>query len=170
MMSSDDSITGGCSGNKQAQQDDDDDEMQKLLWSCIARNDVILAEAGYDPCGGAVVATAQGLLHKKGTAGWEYHSNGLRNPFKKNNLQLKGVKFHLLDGASANITWVFCVVYNPRHVQLVEVQSFVEKIIGYVYQIKMMAVHILASTSLALSLSLSLGLSLSLALSLSLSL
>ena len=106
---------------------------KKVLWSCIARNDVILAEAGQDEWDGAVTATAQGLLQKKGTAGWEYHSsplkNGPRNPFRKNNC-LKGVKFHLHDSESSQIVWVFAAVYNPQNVELKEVQSFIEKIMG----------------------------------------
>uniref|UniRef100_A0A7S3L4N4 V-SNARE coiled-coil homology domain-containing protein n=1 Tax=Amphora coffeiformis TaxID=265554 RepID=A0A7S3L4N4_9STRA len=98
---------------------------EKVLWSCIARNDVILVEAGEDNFDGAVTATAQGILQKKGTAGWEYYKPS-RSPFRKN--QLKGVKFHFHE--SAKIIWVFAAVYNPQYVQLVEVQSFIEKIMG----------------------------------------
>lgn len=114
--------------------EDSTNELQeKVLWSCIARNDVILVEAGEDNFDGAVVATAQGLLQKKGTAGWEYHSHSLNNrprAFARKNQQLKGVKFHLHDSTSSKMVWVFAAVYNPQHVQLVEVQSFLEKIMG----------------------------------------
>ena len=103
---------------------------EKVLWSCIARNDVILVEAGEDNFDGAVTATAQGILQKKGTAGWEHHSQS-RGPFRKS--QLKGVKFHLHDYSesdSEKIIWIFAAVYNPQYVQLLEVQSFIEKIMG----------------------------------------
>lgn len=111
---------------------------EKILWSCVARNDIILAEAGEDNFDGAVGQTAQGLLRKKGTAGWEYHSHALstgpRNPFRKDQdagpQRLKGVKFHLHDSESSHIVWVFAAVYNPLMVTLLEVQSFIEKIIG----------------------------------------
>jgi len=98
---------------------------EKVLWSCISRNDVILVEAGEDNFDGAVTSTAQGILQKKGTAGWEYYTPS-RGPFRKN--QLKGVKFHLYE--SPKIIWVFAAVYNPQYVTLVEVQSFIEKIMG----------------------------------------
>ncbi|KAL7563128.1 hypothetical protein ACA910_012309 [Epithemia clementina (nom. ined.)] len=45
---------------------------EKILWSCIARNDVILAEVGEDPFDGAVAETAQLILSKKSTPGWEF--------------------------------------------------------------------------------------------------
>jgi hypothetical protein len=111
----------------------------KILWSCIGRNEVILAEAGTEAFGGAVAATAQGLLRKKATAGWEYHSHGVNNPFARSSSKppqqqpaprLKGVKFHLLDPVDHTITWVFCAVYNPQAVALLPVQSFLEKIMG----------------------------------------
>jgi hypothetical protein len=42
-----------------------------IIWSAICRNEVILAEAGEDSHGGAVIELAQKLLEKKPTAGWE---------------------------------------------------------------------------------------------------
>lgn len=114
------------------------EQQDKLLWSSVARNDLILAEAGEDNFEGAVTTCAQTLLRKKGTAGWEYHTQSLKtngslkmnNPFRKNQSCVKGIKFHLMDAQSAHIVWKFAVVYNPQRVTVKEVQSFVEKIIG----------------------------------------
>ena len=42
-----------------------------IIWSAICRNEIILAEAGEDSHGGAVIELAQKMLEKKPTAGWE---------------------------------------------------------------------------------------------------
>ena len=128
MMSSDDSLTEMTAAVPPLPPPND---KKMILWSCVARNEVILAEAGEDHYGGLVTQTALGLLHKRGTAGWEYHSQslqgGLQGRFRKGG-KLRGVKFHLLDTDSENIVWVFAAVY--LNVELIEVQSFIEKIIG----------------------------------------
>ena len=49
-----------------------DDEEEKILWSAILRNDTILVEVGEDPFDGAVKETAQAILDKKPTPGWEF--------------------------------------------------------------------------------------------------
>lgn len=77
---------------------------EKILWSCVSRNGIIMAEAGQDPFHGAVSQTARGILAKNPTAGWEYYTlssssgdgstggwlssaaGGLYNNFKNNSL------------------------------------------------------------------------------------
>jgi tetrahydromethanopterin S-methyltransferase subunit B len=97
-------------------------QQQHILWSCVARDDIILAEAGVDLHGGAVAETARQLLQRKSTAGWEFHAQrqnmnnvGVRMPAAWRNRKkaqpqsqsyastapppqrLKGVKFHLYE-------------------------------------------------------------------------
>ena len=140
-----------------------------LLWSCVARNDVILAEATpsstknrlYDDVNdGLVNELSIQLMKKKPTPGWEFHtlSTGRFGSGKK----LKGIKFHVYDhhdkedGEYDNndsntftnpfeqqnqnpflesqqhtkIIWSFGCVYDPSSgVELVQVQSFIEKIV-----------------------------------------
>jgi len=94
-----------------------------ILWSAICRNDVVLVEAGEDYREGAIINTAQKLLKKKPTPGWEYVSrrNGLR-----------GMKFHVFEDAtevgSPMIVWSFLAV---AEVSLEEDQakSFLEKLV-----------------------------------------
>lgn len=96
---------------------------QHILWSCVARDDIILAEAGEDLRGGAVAETARQLLQRKSTAGWEFqtqqnvNSVGARMPAAWRNRKgaqpqpqsqpyppqqrLKGVKFHLYETVPA---------------------------------------------------------------------
>jgi hypothetical protein len=119
-------------GEQQQQQRKD----QSLLWSCIARNDIILTEAGEDRYQGAVTRAAVQLLAKKSTPGWEYStcSAGTRNR------KLKGVKFHIYDHKEdayssmdnpmiQRTIWVYACVYDPTLVELQEVQVFIEKMV-----------------------------------------
>lgn len=109
-------------------------EQEKILWSSVSRNQVILAEAGDDPFGGAVSATARELLAKKSTAGYEYHTqkrSRLPTQEAKNAPRLKGIKFHIHDHSDGvPRVWVFAAVYNPKLVDKIQVQSFLEKIVG----------------------------------------
>lgn len=104
-----------------------EDTPEKILWSCVARNDTILAEAGDENFDGSVAATARGLLGRKPTPGFEFHSENS----KKYSYRLKGVKFHLYDQhMGKQIIWVYAAVYDPSAVEKQEVQSFIEKIVG----------------------------------------
>jgi tetrahydromethanopterin S-methyltransferase subunit B len=106
-------------------------QKQHILWSCVARDDIILAEAGEDLRGGAVAETARQLLQRKSTAGWEFQTQqiasssvGARMPAAWRNRKgaqpqtqlaqsqsysstaapqqrLKGVKFHLYETVPA---------------------------------------------------------------------
>ena len=66
---------------------------EKILWSCVARNDTILVEAGEDPFGGAVSQTARAIFQKKATPGWEYFSlptKKHKNKKKNNTKHVRG--------------------------------------------------------------------------------
>lgn len=83
-----------------------------IAWSCVARNDIILAEAAatdIDDEGRKLVAqTAQELLRRKNTPGWEFHACRQFFPFRSSSTtggasaqaqprRLKGVKFHIYE-------------------------------------------------------------------------
>ena len=95
-----------------------------ILWSAICRDDIILAEAGEDNFDGQVTSTAQALLKKKDTPGYEfYHSRKYR---------CRGIKFHVYesDPLTGNLmVWKFAAVYHKELVQLDQVKSFLEKLV-----------------------------------------
>lgn len=101
-----------------------------ILWSCVARNDEILAEASIDNgvFQNYVGETAQLLLRKKNTPGWEFSTLSRRKCPQK----LKGVKFHVYDhteDGDFNI-WVFACVYCDGGGEvLLQAQSFLEKMV-----------------------------------------
>lgn len=111
-----------------------------ILWTCIARGDVILVEAGEDAFNGGVSETAKQLLQRKPTPGWEFHRCRQHGRF------VRGVKFHIFeyedggnvdsnnmnhDRATKNVTplrvWVFACVYESK-LPTIQAQSFIEKI------------------------------------------
>jgi hypothetical protein len=104
-----------------------------LLWSCVARNDVVLAEANVpqDPQYDEYVSeAAKLLLHKKETPGWEFVTLN-RRVGQLRRSTLKGMKFHVYDhkeGGDFHI-WVFCCIYDPATVEACQVQSFLEKMV-----------------------------------------
>lgn len=128
-----------------------------VVWSCVTRDGVILVEAGEDAHGGAVRETAQQLLQRKSTPGWEFHR------CRQYGRAVRGVKFHLyqyntdddvvvvnhrnhnsnleskpnysnnnLNNDSPNAvplhTWVFACVYESN-LPKIQAQSFLEKIV-----------------------------------------
>jgi hypothetical protein len=116
-----------------------DRRAQKILWSGVARNDVLLAEAGDDPWDGAVAATARALLRKPATPGYEFHTHRVtpRTLVRRSttdNSVLKGIKFHVHDHHNTDgtpLVWVFAAVYNPSlDIDRIQVQSFLEKVVG----------------------------------------
>lgn len=95
-----------------------------ILWSAICRNDVVLVEAGEDYHDGAIITTAQKLLKKKPTPGWEYERcrrNGLR-----------GMKFHVYEDGnevgSPMIVWSFLAV-SESSLEEDQAKSFLEKLV-----------------------------------------
>jgi len=109
-----------------------------ILWSAVSRNDVVLAEAGEDNKGGAVINLAQKLLQKKATAGWEFsRSKGL-----------KGMKFHVfgeVKGPSDLLVWSFSAVAESS-LDDDEVKSFLEKLVYITEPLRESAEWIYGST------------------------
>lgn len=97
--------------------------LKGILWAAVARNDIVLAEAGEDNHDGAVIKLAQKILKKKPTAGWEFvKSKGF-----------KGFKFHLFDESTPGnqdgmIVWSFSAV-SETSLDEIEVKSFLEKLV-----------------------------------------
>jgi hypothetical protein len=101
-----------------------------ILWTAVSRNDIVIAEAGEDERGGAVIDLAKKILSKKRTAGWEFESN------RKSGL--KGIKFHLYEegdhyimtqGDENLICWSYSAVYDTSNVSDDYVKKFLEKMI-----------------------------------------
>jgi hypothetical protein len=128
-----------------------DRSLESLLWSGIVRNDVILVSAG-DETDGSVELTAQELLNKPATPGFEFHTqqsspadggSGFhplaslvsrdRASAGNSKTRLRGVKFHVYEHDERTeggmITWVFAVVYRCNTVTKRQVQSWLEKIV-----------------------------------------
>ncbi|GAX22170.1 hypothetical protein FisN_19Lh229 [Fistulifera solaris] len=102
-------------------------EQPKILWSCIARNHAVLVETGSDDP--AVRDTAQGLLARKATPGYEFYHQRRR---------LRGCKFHIYEHSGradvdeeeeSLLIWVFAAVYDASVVTQVQVQAFLQKLV-----------------------------------------
>lgn len=100
-----------------------------ILWSCVARNDVILAEAAGLDRNFNVIETAKEVLKRKSTPGFEFHTQ--KGLVSGGGERLKAMKFHLYEhGEGENlIMWVFAAVYNGSRLTKAQVQSFLEKIV-----------------------------------------
>jgi hypothetical protein len=137
--------------------DGSDNNKFPILWSCVSRGDVILAEAAACCCGGGtqqeVAQTASELLAKAATPGFEYHGKRQQRdprhnrPFRRRRrAQLKGIKFHLYEPEEEGDDdddenkeswekqgplrmWVFAAVYDPALADRVQVKSFLEKMV-----------------------------------------
>lgn len=103
-----------------------------IAWSAVARDGVILAEAGSDDGKGSVVRTAQRISRMKPTAGWEKTHTWKDAPFK-------GIKFHLHEVADSDfyhlpedniiIVWTFSAVYDSKNISEECVKAFLTKIV-----------------------------------------
>jgi len=103
----------------------DHQEKQGIIWSAVIRNDTILAEAGEDQSQEqSVIHIAQQLLKKEPTPGYEYYKKGIMS-------KLRGIKFHVYDQQVNEplLIWSFCAVYDSSVVELVQVKSFLEKMV-----------------------------------------
>jgi hypothetical protein len=83
-----------------------------ITWSCVARDDIILAEAGSNDEKGSVIRTAKKISSMKPTCGWEVTRSLQNAPFR-------GIKFHLHETDDNNhkmLVWSFCCVYNSKSV------------------------------------------------------
>lgn len=105
-----------------------------IAWSCVARDGIILAEAGSDDGNGSVIRTAQKINRMKPTAGWE-KTRSLRDaPYR-------GLKLHLHEAADAGddvdsnlnsdeiMTWTFCCVYDSKKISEECAKAFLTKIL-----------------------------------------
>jgi Synaptobrevin len=95
-----------------------------ILWSAVCRDGIILAEAGEDNLDGQVTNTAQGLLKKKDTPGYEF--------FQSRKYRCRGIKFHVFETdplTGIMLVWKFAAVYHKELVELDQVKSFLEKIV-----------------------------------------
>ena len=112
-------------------------DIPALVWSCVTRNGVILAEAGKTLNSledeETVMTTASQLLHKKPTPGFEFHSSP--SSFRqRHKTSYKGMKFHIhgdLDGEM--VVWSVACVYQPSSAlktneNKMHIQAFLEKI------------------------------------------
>jgi hypothetical protein len=84
-----------------------------ITWSCVARDDIILAKAGPGDENSRVARTAEKITSMKPTCGWEVTRSYTNAPYQ-------GIKFHLheandnVDGRM--IVWSFCCVHNSKSV------------------------------------------------------
>lgn len=98
-----------------------------ILWAGVCRDDVILAEAGEDTLDGQVTSTAQALLKKKDTPGYEF--------YQCRKYRCRGIKFHVFEtdplalNTGKMIVWKFAAVYHKELVDVDQVKSFLEKLV-----------------------------------------
>ena len=98
-----------------------------ILWSCVARDDIILAEAATQlDDDDDIVPLGKRLMKKSPTPGWEFAS-----PWARTN-KLRGVKFHVYDKTSDGSlhVWIYAAIYDSSLLPVQQVQSFIEKIVG----------------------------------------
>lgn len=108
-----------------------------ILWSAVARNDVVLAEANSVDYlwEDNLREASQLLLQKKPTPGWEYvtlhHRRNYRSPVDHTpQPKLKGMKFHMYESNTDGLfIWSVSAVYDPAAVETLQVQSFIQKIV-----------------------------------------
>lgn len=109
-----------------------------IAWSCVARDGIILAEAGSDDGKGRVLRTAKRINRMKPTAGWEKTASFRDAPYR-------GLKFHVHesvaddgwvvpgDGQQSNsngiIIWTCCCVYDSKAISEEHVKAFLTKIV-----------------------------------------
>ena len=97
--------------------------MPEIHWSCIARNKVILCEAGEDDTPDRGISKmAQTLMAKKQTPGWEF--------YRPRRSEYHSIKFHVYDQDLAGdmMVWEFACVYDKALPQD-QAQSFLEKLV-----------------------------------------
>jgi len=107
-------------------------ESPAILWSCICRDDVKLCEATVDSFDKVVNQTADEILAKDSTAGWEFHTKALTTKQKLlGHRRLQAAKFHVYAHECDYdwIVWVFACVYDPSHTTKSQVQAFLTKIV-----------------------------------------
>lgn len=98
-----------------------------ISWSCVARDGVILAEAGQDDGSGSIIKTAKKLTQMRPTPGWEKTRCG----------SFRGIKLHIhepisdyVNGTESTrmLVWCFCCVYRSDALSEQYAKSFLTKI------------------------------------------
>lgn len=96
-----------------------------IAWSCVARDGIVLAEAGFDDEKGRVIRTANSISSKKPTCGWEVALSLQNAPYR-------GIKFHVHEATGDNDTiliWSFCCVYNSKGTRQECAKAFLSKLV-----------------------------------------
>ena len=98
-----------------------------ISWSCVARDSIILAEAGADDGKGSVVRTAKKISTMKPTCGWEMTRSLADYPYR-------GIKFHVhevddMGNIDRVIIWSFCCVYNSKTTNEECAKNFLSKLV-----------------------------------------
>jgi hypothetical protein len=96
-----------------------------IAWSCVARDGIILAEAGSDDGKGRVIRTANSISSKKPTCGWEVALSLQNAPYR-------GIKFHVHEATDDNDTiliWSFCCVYNTKDTSQEFAKAFLSRLV-----------------------------------------
>lgn len=97
-----------------------------ISWACVARDSIILAEAGADDGKGSVVRTARKISTMKPTCGWEMTRSLADYPYR-------GIKFHVNEvdvmDIDRAIIWSFCCVYNSKITNEKCAKNFLSKLV-----------------------------------------
>ena len=96
-----------------------------IAWSCVARDGIVIAEAGSDDGNGKVIRTAKSISSKQPTCGWEVALSLQHAPYR-------GIKFHVHEATGDNNTiliWSFCCVYNSKDTRQECAKAFLSKLV-----------------------------------------
>eukprot|EP00977_Amphora_coffeiformis_P006860 scaffold1501_cov158-Amphora_coffeaeformis.AAC.15 len=95
----------------------------KVLYSCIARGDTLLVNAG-DVSVKDINYTIRHLLDRPHRLGWDIYSSDTY-PTRK------GIKFHIYQARDTGgfDVWVYAAVYNPKRTSRSTVQTFLMKLV-----------------------------------------
>lgn len=98
----------------------------KVLYSCIVRDDTLLVHAGDLACDD-VRHTIRHLLEKRpARLGWDIYTSNVHGA-------RKGIKFHIyqprIDGSGDIDTWIYACVYNSKRTSRNTVQTFLMKLV-----------------------------------------
>jgi hypothetical protein len=96
-----------------------------IAWSCVARDGIVLAEAGSDNGKGSVIRTAKRIMSMEPTCGWEMCASLHNAPYR-------GIKFHVYEACGDNdkmLIWSFCCVYNSKSTKKICAKAFLSKLV-----------------------------------------
>jgi hypothetical protein len=97
-----------------------------ISWSCVARDGIILAEAGSDDGSSSVIRTAKKISSVKPTCGWEETTRSLQNA------HYRVIKLHLYVADDDNgelLVWSFCCVYKSKGTSAEIVKAFLSRLV-----------------------------------------